>query len=400
MVHANALRCVQGLAPVMYSLTATCTSNEYGDGSDAMGDHARFGGFSAVEADQLGWLPPSVMATVTAPAKVRIADYALPHQAFTTRAVKIPLPSGTYYVERRAAVGWDAGLASAPGLTSGVLVRVEAGAVDASQFAATWQRHGNLLDATPSTSTFDDASLPMNQVFITPEGVRIWAVPASGGLTTIYVDFPVGLVAPSNPQRVKANVLSTGAVSVGWDPPVRNPGNLTYEIRTSDPGQAPITTTSTSAVLPPLPEGTSAVGVRAYVTGNPSATSQYAASLPRFTFPIPSTPSISVVEGTGTGTVPHTVTLTLPWVPFGGASRNLGLYPGTADPTDWVPVGATATFTGATATYTFEVVPDASPEGNETMDIFVADQRCAAGWIVPDCVVPTPIATVTIIDDD
>jgi hypothetical protein len=34
------------------------------------------------------------------------------------------------------------------------------------------------------------------------------------------------------------------------------------------------------------------------------------------------------------------------------------------------------------------------------MDIFVADQRCAAGWIVPDCVVPTPIATVTIIDDD
>lgn len=399
MVHANSLRCLQGVVPVMYSLSATCTSDEYGDPASTMGDHVPFAGFSAVEADQLRWLPPSVITTVTTSTKVRIASYALPHTAFTSRAVKIPLPSGTYYVERRAAVGWDSGLASSPGLTSGVLVRVEAGAVDSSQFTATWQRHGNLLDATPATPTFADAALPMGQVFVTPEGVRIYAAP-SGQLTTVYVDMPVGLVAPSNPQRVKAVVQANGTVQVGWDPPARNPGNLTYEIRTSDPNQAPITTTNLAAALPPLPDGTSAVGVRAYVTGNPGLTSQFAASLPRFTFPLPTTPAVSVVEGTGSGTVPHTVTLTLPWVPYGGATRNLGLYPGTADPSDWVPVGATVAFTGSTATYTFEVIPDAAQEGNETMDIVVADWRCAAGWLVPDCIVPTPIATVTIVDDD
>jgi hypothetical protein len=289
MVHANSLRCLQGVVPVMYSLSATCTSDEYGDPASTMGDHVPFAGFSAVEADQLRWLPPSVITTVTTSTKVRIASYALPHTAFTSRAVKIPLPSGTYYVERRAAVGWDSGLASSPGLTSGVLVRVEAGAVDSSQFTATWQRHGNLLDATPATPTFADAALPMGQVFVTPEGVRIYAAP-SGQLTTVYVDMPVGLVAPSNPQRVKAVVQANGTVQVGWDPPARNPGNLTYEIRTSDPNQAPITTTNLTAALPPLPDGTSAVGVRAYVTGNPGLTSQFAASLPRFTFPLPTTP--------------------------------------------------------------------------------------------------------------
>lgn len=410
LVHANSLRCLQspGPVPVTYTLAATCTSNEYGDPADTMGDWVPYPGFSSAQADQLGWLDPNGpspnIRTFTTSGSLLIADYAAPPSSLRQRAVKIELPSGTYYVDRRNAVGFDSGLAGMPGLTNGVQLHLVAGNVDSSTFLSTWARHANLLDANPATPTFTDAALPFGVTFTTPEGVAIRAAQA-GADTKVIVSFPPGLSSPSNPRNVQTTVNpSTGMALVTWDPPLLNPTGLTYEIRTSNAALGPFTTTGTSLTIGPVPDGSNAVGVRAYKTTNPTLTSQYAGSPLFFQYPMPTTaPAITVQEHTGLGTTTHQVALTLPWSPAGGATRNIGLFPGTAqDNVDYLTPLASAVFPQGTTTVngSFQVVDDNLIEGPEDMELVAVEWRCPAGWYVPACIVPVHLATVTIADDD
>lgn len=409
LVHANTMDCLQSPGPVrvMYSVLASCTSHEHEDPSDTMGDHTRFAGFSSAQTDQLGWLDPGGASpnirTFTSSGSLLIADYAAPPTALRQRAVKLELPSGTYYVERRNGVGFDSGLAGMAGLTDGVQVRVVAGNVDLASNPSTWVRHPNLLDATLATGPFTDAALPYGVTFTTPEGVAIRAA-AAGANTKVIVSWPPGLTAPSNPRNVQATVNpATGMAQLTWDPPLLNPTNLTYEVRTSNANLGPFTTTGTSMTIGPVPDGSNAVAVRAYKTGSPTVTSQYAGSPLFFQFPMPTTaPAITVLESDG-GTTTHLVTLTLPWSPAGGASRSIGLFPISAqDPDDYLTPLANAVFPQGTTTVngSFEVVNDTDLEGDEQMELVATQVRCPAGYLVPGCVVPVHLATVTIDDDE
>ncbi len=403
MFHANSLRCMNGLTPVIYTVAANCTSTEYGDVDDSLGQPLGYFGFSSAQADKKGWLGPANIRTVNATSKTLIGDYAGAFSIQPMRAVKLELPSGTYYVERRRAVGWDSGLSAYPGLTNGVQLRLVGGNVDSASFLSTQQSQPQLLDGTPATPTFNDAALPFNTIYQTPDGVKIWAA-AMGGFAQVYVDWPVGLAGPSNPRNVQATVnSSTGMAHITWDPPALNPGGLTYEIRTSAIAMGGFTTTNNWIDIGPMPDGSSAVGVRAYSGAN---TSQYAGSNLMWSWPVPTTPNYTVLEGSNPlagATVTRSVTVTLPWSPYGGASRNFGLYPGTAlDGSDWVAAGQTVTFpaNATTGTFSFQVYADQTLEPDEQMDIIVAEFHCPAMWFVPDCITPTPIATVTLVNDD
>jgi Calx-beta domain len=136
-----------------------------------MGNSDFVGHYSAAQKDQLGWLGPRIVDLTAGPQEATLSPFELDSGA--TVAAKLPVPSGrTYYFEYRQPVGVDAGIPA--GDLDGVLVHT-------MEFSAA--PGPDLLDlqhAPPSTA--EEAALPFDTPWTTPEGWTVTATSAADGV--------------------------------------------------------------------------------------------------------------------------------------------------------------------------------------------------------------------------
>src|SRR5678816_1950940 len=128
LLHAASLRCAT-------SIGGTCSSSEYGDPFGAMGNQ-RAMHYNAMQKAKLTWIPSTSVKTHTSGS----ATYTLSPLEVggaTTYAVKIPAAANrTYWLEFRQPIGFNSN-----------------------------SDDTELLDMTPSTTPFTDATLPAGQTF-------------------------------------------------------------------------------------------------------------------------------------------------------------------------------------------------------------------------------------------
>ncbi|HEX5608871.1 MAG TPA: Ig-like domain-containing protein [Solirubrobacterales bacterium] len=200
--HANSLTCTAGNKRVQIS--DTCTSTEYGDPFDTMGNIA-YRHNNSWYLDKLGILSPENVQTVTTS-----GTYAL-HSALNptaeTTSLRVPRqlgPGGAvlswYDLEIRQTGGVFEDVADTT--TTGVSIRMpdDLGASE-------------LLDANPSTTGFGDAPLKPGQTFDAGP-VQITTISAGAGQASVQVE--IDSDPPSPPDQLEAAISADG-VGLSWE---------------------------------------------------------------------------------------------------------------------------------------------------------------------------------------
>ncbi|MDR3492252.1 MAG: NEW3 domain-containing protein [Gammaproteobacteria bacterium] len=184
LYHSHSQTCSSG------PIGGTCTTSEYGDSADTMGNKTA-SHFAAAQKESLGWLdyasvPPITTALTSGIYKIE------PYEtySFGVKAIRVPKVTPTttseyYYVEYRQPIGYDAQLAGRGNLTQGVLIRrgIRGGTGGGSYLLNMVQTDTSFNSAalTPG-NTFSDPSAPNN-------GVNITLVSADTTGATIAVNY-------------------------------------------------------------------------------------------------------------------------------------------------------------------------------------------------------------------
>ena len=162
LYHSHSLNCRPNVD------SGTCSTSEYGDTLDMMGNPSDFegGDFNAFQKERLGWLnygssPP--ILTVQSNGTYTITPYEA--QDGTAKALKIAQTTNSsgqttwLYVEDRKALGFDSFLSSYSEITNGVVLHL---GTDASPNSS------DLLDLTPATTSWMDVALDAGTSFTDP----------------------------------------------------------------------------------------------------------------------------------------------------------------------------------------------------------------------------------------
>lgn len=224
MGHTFGLRHAHSLECGASAVGSACTTWEYGDTIDIMGNTAA-GHFSAFAKERLGWLNYQTQPTITtvqASGRYAIEAYSATPGGLP-KALKIPRGTDPttgatlwYFVEYRQPIGFDSSLAAwtNANFLRGLVVRSASGTDTDS---------GAQLDMTPNSSTGDDwadAALPFGQAYSDASGgVMIVAVSANG--SSAQVDVTLSAVASCS-RAAPALALTASAVSAAPG------GTLTY----------------------------------------------------------------------------------------------------------------------------------------------------------------------------
>ena len=174
--HARSATCVDATNHQV-TMSATCTTNEYGDLFDTMGVPVTgTPQISAIQMNHLGWLTGR-FTTSTTSGSVSLA----PLESGTgTVADRIVVGGSEYWFEYRQPIGVDDSLAWFPGATDGVLIhRIAAdGGTD-------------LLDAKPDANkSFTNAALPAGKTWTSPEKVSVKVTSLSSTQAIISIAMP------------------------------------------------------------------------------------------------------------------------------------------------------------------------------------------------------------------
>ena len=216
LYHSHSLDCGSQI------VGGTCTSSEYGDIFDLMGD-SYTNHFNAYQKERLGWLgygsSPAITPIQTS-GTYWIDSYSTPGSG--TKALKVlkSVDPSTgkktfYYLEARRAIGFDSSFSSNSNMTNGVLVHTGS------------ESSGNqnyLLDMTPQTSSWSDPALVAGQSFNdSTAGITITTVFADSTGAMVDVSFgPVACVgakpalsaSPSKSDWVKPGTSVSYTISV------------------------------------------------------------------------------------------------------------------------------------------------------------------------------------------
>ncbi|MGZ8501376.1 MAG: hypothetical protein ACXWW6_00840 [Candidatus Limnocylindrales bacterium] len=220
--HASSLSCNSGGSRV--SLSATCSSSEYGDpftvmgGSSSAHDHATHLG-------QFGWLPSSEVRAVGPGGPYQIGS-VLDGPAGSDRLLSIARGNGTwFYLDLRSVHGtyFDNFSSGAPAVT-GVTIRISPDAPSPSWGPAQTQ----LVDTTPGTATYVDAPLAVGQTLVDPvSGLQITTLSAGAGSATVSVVDPV---VPGAPGAPRATASGATTVALSWTAATDNVGVDHYRV--------------------------------------------------------------------------------------------------------------------------------------------------------------------------
>jgi len=222
LYHSRSMDC--GAA----TIGSNCTTDEYGDTFDLMGA-ASSAHFNPYQKERLGWLnsganPP--VTTVSASGSYWIESFESGN--LNPKGLKILKSTDPvtglktwYYIEHRAATGFDSFVGGNMNVLNGVIVRTGSEANPQDTY---------LLDMTPSTSSWYDPALMVGQSFTdTDAGVTITAITsdASGALVEITR-------APQPCSRANPTVT----VSPGQSPWVQSGATVSFDVsvRNNDGG--------------------------------------------------------------------------------------------------------------------------------------------------------------------
>jgi chitodextrinase len=214
--HASAESCT-GTSGQRVTLSATCTSSEYGDPFSIMGNGStrlQHGWHKA----QLGWL--SDVQTITTNGTYTVAAT---ESAGNPRLLRIARPDGTYFwIDFRQVLAqfdnW-----STTAIVSGVGIRIAPNTSSIVQ--------SQLLDNTPDTTSFDDSPLTAGRTFTDPgTGLRITTVSTTSTSATVQVQFTPDTQVPSAPTNLVASVKSSSSIGLTWGASTDNVGVTGYRV--------------------------------------------------------------------------------------------------------------------------------------------------------------------------
>ena len=156
--HASTLSCRDASGSrVTLTDTGSCSASEYGDPYSTMGggSYAAYRLHHAIHREDMKVLPSSVVTT-TSDRRVTLSPL---YSTGAVRAVRVPRDgSSSYVVEYRRPTGSFDTFGSSSEVATGVLVHIDRGG-----------RQTMLLDATPETSSFSDAALPVGRTVVDPD---------------------------------------------------------------------------------------------------------------------------------------------------------------------------------------------------------------------------------------
>jgi hypothetical protein len=200
LLHAASLRC--GTAPI----GGSCTASEYGDPFDTMGNQ-RAMHYNAMQKAKLGWIASSGVQTY-AGGSVTYTLTPLEVAGGATYAVKIPTGSSkrTYWLEFRQPIGFDSPLSAFP--NNGAQIRVSSPFETYCSGCDNYSDDTELIDATPTTSAFTDATLVAGNTFSDPTyGINVTVVSASASGMTVQVSN--GASPPSSPSPTTTTLAAS-----------------------------------------------------------------------------------------------------------------------------------------------------------------------------------------------
>ena len=200
LLHAASLRCGSG------AIGGSCTASEYGDPFDTMGNQ-RAMHYNAMQKSKLAWIASTAVKTHTGGS----ATYTLsPLEVAggTTYAVKIPTGSAnrTYWLEFRQPIGFDGPLAAFP--NDGAQIRVATPFETLCGGCDTLSDDTQLLDTTPATTAFTDATLTAGRTFSDATyGINVTVLAASASAMTVQV--ATGSSSPPAPAASATTLIAT-----------------------------------------------------------------------------------------------------------------------------------------------------------------------------------------------
>jgi Gametolysin peptidase M11 len=294
--HANSFACTDGGVPV--AISANCSSDEYGDPYDVMGEDAWHN--NAWHLRQIGFLQPGNVQTVTADGTYTVNSTAT-RGGIQLLRVRRPGSASDYYdISLRSASGVFDPFPSNDPFVRGVSIHLDP---DPDQGADPTQ--SNLIDTTPgSPDGFYDAALTPGRTFRDGD-VTLTTESVVAGVATVRVNLTPAPPADTTPPSAPGPVVAAAAgdrVTLSWPPSSDDVGVAGYEIfRDASLVQ---TTTETSWTDTAVAAGTSyTYRVEAYDAAGNSASS------PVVAVNVPAPPPVVKPPATDP---PATNTVTLP----------------------------------------------------------------------------------------
>lgn len=237
--HASSYNCTNS-AGQRVAISNSCTSNEYGDPFDVMGYSTNH--FNNFHKGQLKFLDAVNTQTISSNGDYTIAP--IEQTSSGVQALRIPRDvnsstgrvSSYYYLEYRRPSFFDNFSSTSP-VVNGVTVRL---APDYSKVT-----QSKLIDTTPATNSFDDASLSLNQTLQDPvKGISITTQSVSSTSASVKITLGLPTCARANPT------ISTSPLSQ-----YGNPGQtLTYTVAVSN-NDSSACSPSSFTITPTLPTG-------------------------------------------------------------------------------------------------------------------------------------------------
>jgi hypothetical protein len=180
--HSSTLNCtVNGVRVALATSASSCTASEYGDPFTVMGAASQYH-HTNFSRGNFGWLQAANTQTVTTE-----GDYTLrpigPYDAGAVQSLRIQRGTNSYItLEFRRPYGtFDTFSTSAP-VVNGVSVRLAPGYTTRTQ--------SQLVDTTPTTTSFSDAALPVGSTVQDPlSGVSITTLAVSATGATVRISF-------------------------------------------------------------------------------------------------------------------------------------------------------------------------------------------------------------------
>jgi hypothetical protein len=235
--HASTLSCTEAGVRVTLSMNlSNCTQSEYGDPFSIMGSASTRHTHNQQLAS-LSWLPSSQRLNVTSGGTYVLG--AAEDITAAVRAIRVARGDGTYlYLEIRKPTGlyFDNFSTSDPAV-KGVSIRLS------NDWTSIIQ--SKLLDATPGTSSYSDASLLPGATFTDPfSGVSITTVSVGSGGATVQIDWAADGVAPSKPSNLTASLTGATTSRLTWGVSTDNRGVTGYRVSRDSTVLDTVTTTS------------------------------------------------------------------------------------------------------------------------------------------------------------
>jgi chitodextrinase len=222
--HASSLSCTSAGVPVSLSASpANCSASEYGDpfsvmGSSSTRQHTNF------SRGNFGWLQAANTLTVNVAGQYTLHP-AASYDPTGVQVIRVLRSSGSYFtLEFRQPYGslFDNFSPGDPAV-NGVTIRLAPGYSTLTQ--------SQLVDATPETSSFSDAPLPVGRTVVDPlSGVSITNQGVSSFGANVQIAFASDTSSPTQPGSPTATALDASRIALAWSASSDNVGVAGYRV--------------------------------------------------------------------------------------------------------------------------------------------------------------------------